>query len=131
MQGINVDVKVPQIMRCVLCHPTSSTPTVFEGQSSTVSQPTTRSKKGILNYNFTHGSVSMMKHVMKEHVVDMERYKEVVAAIDAEGKKHKCNKRKQVNPSAITEYYGSTSPYGKNDVAQQRFLEDLVLYIAK
>ena len=36
-----------------------------------------------------------------------------------------------MNPSAITDYYGRTSPYGKNDVAQQRFLEDLVLYIAK
>ena len=36
-----------------------------------------------------------------------------------------------MNLSAITEYYGSTSPYGKNDVAQQRFLGDLVLYIAK
>ena len=39
--------------------------------------------------------------------------------------------KKQVNPKAIIEYYGSTSPYGKNDVAHQRFLEDLVLYIAK
>jgi hypothetical protein len=79
LQGIKVDVKVPQTMRCVLCHPTSSTPTVSEGQSSTVSQPTTRSRKDILNYNPAHGSTSMMKHVMNEHAADMERYKEVVA----------------------------------------------------
>ena len=60
----------------------------------------------------------MMKHVMNDHVADMERYKEVVVATDAKGKNQKCKKRKQVNPSAIIEYYGSTSPYGKNDVAQ-------------
>ena len=118
-------------MRCVLCHPTSSTPTVFEGQSSTVSQPTTCTRKGILNNNLAHESTSMMKHVMNDHIADMKRYKEVVAATDAKGKKQKCKKKKQVNPSAITKYYDSTSSYGKNDVAQQRFLEDLVLYIAK
>ena len=73
----------------------------------------------------------MMKHVMNDHTVDMERYKEVVATTNAKGKKHKCKKRKQLNPSVKTEYYGSSNPYGKNVVAQQRFLEDLVLYIVE
>ena len=44
LQGIKVDVKVPQTMRCVLCRPTSSTSMMSEGQSSIASQPTTRSK---------------------------------------------------------------------------------------
>ena len=70
-----------------MCHPTSSTPTECEGQNSTILEPTTRSKIGILNYNPTHGSTSTMKYVMNDHVVDMERYKKVVAAIDAKEKK--------------------------------------------
>ena len=74
--------------------------------------------KGNLYYNPTHGSIYMMKHVMNEHTTDTERYKEVVAATDAKGKKHKCKKMKQVNQRALTEYYGSTSPYEKSDVAQ-------------
>ena len=86
-----------------MCHPTSSTPIVSEGQSSTVSQPPTCSTKGFLNYNLAHGSTSMMKHVMNDHAADMERYKEVMAATDVEGKKQKCKKIKQMNPSAITE----------------------------
>ena len=45
----------------------------------------------------------MMKHVMNDHAADMERYKEVMAATDVEGKKQKCKKIKQMNPSAITE----------------------------
>ena len=89
LQGIDVDVNVPQTMRCVLCHPTSSTPTVFEGQTSTVSQLTTRSRHGMFNYNLTHGSTSMMKHVMNDHTADMDICKEVVAATDVEEKKTK------------------------------------------
>ena len=57
-----------------------------EGQNSIVLQPTTRSRKGILNYNPTHASTSIMKHVMNEHAADMKRYKEVVVATNAEGK---------------------------------------------
>ena len=36
-----------------------------------------------------------------------------------------------MNRSATIEYYGNTRVYGKNDVVQQRYLEDIVLYIAK
>ena len=88
LQGIKVDVKVPQTMRCVLCHLTSSTPTVYEGHNSNVLQCTICSKKGILNYNPANGSTSMMKYVMNDHATDKERYKDVVAATDADGKKH-------------------------------------------
>ena len=93
LQGIKVDVKVPQTMKCVLCHPTSSTPTLSEGQSFIVSQLTTRSRLGIFNYNPAHGSTSMMKHVMNDHAADVEKYKEVVAPTVLEGKNHKCKKR--------------------------------------
>ena len=70
-----------------MCHPTSSIPNVSEGQSSIVLQPTTFSRKRILDYNPTHGHNSMMKHVMNDHAVDMERYKEVVTATDVQEKK--------------------------------------------
>ena len=36
-----------------------------------------------------------------------------------------------MNHSVIIEYYDNTSLYGNNDVVQQRYLEDLVFYIAK
>ena len=59
-----------------------------EVQSSTVLQPTNRSMKAILNYNLAHGSTSMIKHVMNNNTVDMERYEEVVATTDVKGKKN-------------------------------------------
>ena len=96
-----------------MCHPSSSTPIVSEGQNSTVSQPTTRSRIGILNYNPTHGSTSVTKYVMNDHVVDVERYKKVVAAIDAKEKKYEYKKRKHVNPSATIEYYGRLALMGR------------------
>ena len=70
-------------MRCILCHPTSSALDVSGGQSSTISQRTTHSRKGILKYNLVRGSTSMMKHVTNDHTANMERYKEVVATTNS------------------------------------------------
>ena len=89
LQGMEVDVKVPQTMRCVLCLPTSSTLIVSKRQSSISLQPITRSRKGILNYNLAYGSTFRMKHVMNDHVANMERYKEVVATTNAPKKPKK------------------------------------------
>ncbi len=40
----------------------------------------------IFNYDPANGSTSMMKYVMNDHATDKERYKDVVAATDTDGK---------------------------------------------
>lgn len=109
LQGMEVNVKVPQTMRFVLCHPTSSTLIVSKRQSSISLQPITRSRKGILSYNLAYGSTFRMKHIMNNHIADMKKYKEIVATINAQ----------------------KTTTKTQAHEAQQRFLKDLALYIAK
>lgn len=49
-----VDVQAMQVMRFVMCHSIDN---------STSSHNSTKSRKGILSYNFEHGIISMKKHV--------------------------------------------------------------------
>jgi hypothetical protein len=55
-----------QTMQCMICHPSSL--------SSPGSSRTTRSKKGIVNYNHNHGSTSLKKHVDTSQSHTYERY---------------------------------------------------------
>ena len=55
-----VDMREAQKLRCWVCHPT-------EAESSNSSGRGTRSRKGILQYNPTHGITSMKTHVENEH----------------------------------------------------------------
>jgi len=40
-------------------------------------------------------------------------------------------KQKTIPPFQVTNFFNNQQPYNKFDLAQQTFLEDLVLYIAK
>ena len=64
--GGRVDASIVQTMRCVICHPTSV--------SSPSSSRTTRSRKGVVNYNHNHGSTSLKKHVDTAHSELYDRY---------------------------------------------------------
>ena len=119
-----VDVRETQRLRCWVCHPT-------EAESSNSSGRGTRSRKGILQYNPAHGITSMKTHVENEHAEELARYVRESKAEEGDTARQKTKKRKGAPPSSITAYFGNTKPYAKNDVQQQRFLEDLVLFIAK
>ncbi len=47
------------------------------------------------------------------------------------GSRQKCKKKKTITPLAIIDFFGGGTGYKKNDHAQLKFIEDLVLYIAK
>ena len=123
-EDMNVDVRKTQKLRCWVCHPT-------EAESSNSSGRGTRSRKGILQYNPAHGITSMKTHVENEHAEEFARYVRESKADEGETARQKTKKRKGAPPSSITAYFGNTKPYAKNDVQQQRFIEDLVLFIAK
>ena len=119
-----VDVTETQKLRCWVCHPT-------EAESSNSSGRGTRSRKGILQYNPAHGITSMKTHVENEHAEELARYVRESKAEEGDTARQKTKKRKGAPPSSITAYFENTKPYAKNDVQQQHFLEDLVLFIAK
>ena len=73
----------------------------------------------------------MKTHVKNEHAEELARYKRESKVDEGETARQKSKKRKGAPPSSITTYFGNTKPYAKNDVQQQRFIEDLVLFIAK
>ncbi len=62
---------------------------------------------------------------MKKWNVNVEANKNL------EGVHQACKKKTCPSPSSITNVFGYTKPYHKNDNFQQAFLEDLTLYIAK
>ena len=123
-EDMNVDVRETQKLRCWVCHPT-------EAELSNSSERGTRSRKGILQYNPAHGITSMKTHVENEHAEEFSRYVRESKVDEGDTARQKSKKRKGAPPSSITAYFGNTKPYAKNDVQQQRFIEDLVLFIAK
>ncbi|KAJ7552447.1 hypothetical protein O6H91_06G055400 [Diphasiastrum complanatum] len=113
-----VDLKNPQQMRCVICH-------LDTKQLS--AHNTSQSRKGK-----EHGTTAMKKHVSSEHAEVLSKYKAQKDSIcPKEDARHPTKKRNLPSSSAITSFYGSSTPYKKEDDQQQCFLEDLVLYIVK
>ena len=88
---------------------------------------------GILKYTAEHGLSSMKKHVERDHQQEFVRYSKHAKEIEdaARDERQKGKKRKSLPPSSITEFFSSAQPYKKCDTMQIRFIEDLVLLIAK
>lgn len=75
----------------------------------------------------------MKKHLGQGHAIVFNKYKAARKSRETgelEGRSL-AKKRKQLTPLAITGFFGSANPYKKGDPAEERFLEDLVLHIAK
>jgi hypothetical protein len=70
----------------------------------------------------------MKTYIENEHAEELARYKRESKADEGETARQKSKKHKGAPPSSITAYFGNTKPYVKNDVQQQRFIEDLVLF---
>ncbi|KAG0596930.1 hypothetical protein M758_UG296700 [Ceratodon purpureus] len=104
-------------MRCVICHPTSvSSPSLSR---------TTRSRKGVVNYNHSHGSTSLKKHVDTAHSELYERYVKEMAEKQAletpTSARTKNKKRKSIQASQIVDFFGSKEAYRKLDLPQVNF----------
>ena len=82
-----VDVRETQKLRCWVCLPT-------EAESSNSSGRGTRSRKGILQYNPTHGFTSMKTHVENEHGQELARYVRESATEEGDTGRQKTKKRK-------------------------------------
>jgi hypothetical protein len=126
----NLDTSKPQMLRCVVCHPSHAA-----SSTSHTAPPSknTRNRVGILKYTAEHGISSMKKHVERDHQQEFVRYSKHVKEIEdaARDERQKGKKRKSLPPSSITEFFSSARPYKKCDTMQIRFIEDLVLLIAK
>lgn len=66
-----------------------------------------------------------------EHVEVLSKYKADMQSREMAEGRRPSKKRKIITQYAITNCFGSKNPYKKEDMSQQRFLEDLVLYLAK
>ena len=86
---------------------------------------------GILRYNPSHNSTSMLKHLQNEHKANLERYKIALTKTGEDNKMQKFKKCKSIEPSSITEFFDYGTAYLKTDLPQLKLLEDLVLFVAK
>lgn len=114
----------PQQMRCAICHP---------AQQEHRPNSATRVRKGVVTYNKQHGTTSMKKHVAQEHGEIFTKYKATRkpnVLTRAEGQQPR-RMKKDPSPSLLTDFISNQSSGKKADPAQERLLEDLVLYVAK
>ena len=75
--------------------------------------------------------MSMKTHVENEHAEELARYKHKSKADKGETTRQMSKKPKGVPLSSTTASFSNTKPYAKNDVQQQRSIENLVMFIAK
>jgi hypothetical protein len=75
----------------------------------------------------------MKKHVTSEHGDAWARWKNVnLNLVVEDGQcREKSKHRFVVGYGAITDHFGSTTPYIKEDLGQKKFMEDLLLFVAK
>jgi hypothetical protein len=114
----------PQQMRCAICHP---------AQQEHRPNSATRVRKGVVTYNKQHGTTSMKKHVAQEHGDIFTKYKATRkpnVLTRSEGP-HPRRMKKDASPSLLTDFMSNQGSGKKSDPAQERLLEDLVLYVAK
>ncbi len=107
-------------MRCIFCHPTALN-VDFNGKN-----------KGLVSYNTQYGTSVLKKHVTNKHVEEYRRWGLFVVEKSKHGGDQKqIGKKWKRIPPQITNFLGNQRLHNKFDAAQQTFLEDLVLYIAK
>lgn len=114
----------PQQMRCAICHP---------AQQEHRPNSATRVRKGVVTYNKQHGTTSMKKHVAQEHGDIFTKYRNtrkpnVMTRAEVQ---HPRRMKKDPSPSLLTDFISHQGSSKKSDPAQERLLEDLVLYVAK
>jgi hypothetical protein len=96
----------------------------------------TKKKKGIIAYNTLYGIGVMKIHVESKHLELLTIFVEEVVVVDniASSQIPRANegcRAMEVVLGVILAFFGSTTPYKKLNKAQQLFLEDLIMLIAK
>jgi hypothetical protein len=78
-------------------------------------QSTTKARKGLLQYNLAHGSVSMKRHPLNEHLEEFAKYKIKSKSFKGGGNRGRsaCKKQKVVYPLAIIDFWGGKGGYQK------------------
>ena len=71
------------------------------------------------------------KHLQNWHEADLECYKDALKEMGEENKKQRSRKWKSVAPSSITKFFGYQTLHQKTNAPQLKFLEELVLFVAK
>ncbi|KAG0584835.1 hypothetical protein M758_3G242300 [Ceratodon purpureus] len=118
-----VDLVKPQLMRCIVCHPS---------RRETMGLRSTRCRKGVVLYNKEHGTSAMKRHVHAEHPQSFSRYKALRTSAEPSfiTPRQPTKKRSGSLPGSVVNIYSGSNPQ-KEDEQQQQFLEDLALYVLK
>lgn len=118
-----VDLVKPQLMRCIVCHPS---------RRETMGLRSTRCRKGVVLYNKEHGTSAMKRHVHAEHPQAFNRYKALRSSSEPSliTPRQPSKKRSGSFPGSLAYVYGGSNPQ-KEDEQHQQFLEDLALYTVK
>jgi hypothetical protein len=93
---------------------------------------TTKRRKGMISYNQQHGTISMKRYILGEHLATWRKWKSVNGGFDSKDLHQEKSKKKSIiGYGAITNHFGNGNLYKKNDAQQQKFMEDVMLFVAK
>ncbi len=74
----------------------------------------------------------MKNHILDEHPIAQCKWKNVNLAFDSkELHQEKLKKRSIISYGVIIDHFGVGNLYKKDDAPQQKFMEDLLLFVAK
>ncbi len=112
-----------QTMHYMICH--------FVCQNSSVDSVAKR-KKGMISYNQQYKITSIKDHILGEHPIVWCRWENVNVTFNLEELHwEKSKKIPIISYGAIINHSGNGNPYKKDDAQQQKFMENLFLFVAK
>jgi hypothetical protein len=89
-------------------------------------------RKGFIKYNKCNGVTPMKTHIDCVHPKLLTtRKKQLTKVIPLDHTQQPTKKRVKVTSNVITNFFGFSNPYKQHDEQQQKFFEDLVLYICE
>jgi hypothetical protein len=120
-----VDIVNPQMLICIICRSEQANDNVLIKSCYII-------RKGLIKYNKCNGVTPMKTHIDCVHPKLLAiRKKQLTKVIPLDHTQQRAKKKVGVTSSAIIEFFGSSNPYKQHDEQQQKFFENLVLYICK
>ncbi len=112
-----------QTMHYMICH--------FVCQNYSVDSVAKR-KKGMISYNQQYKITSIKEHILGEHPIVWCRWENVNVTFNLEELHwEKSKKISIICYGAIINHFGNGNPYKKDDAQQQKFMDNLFLFVAK
>jgi hypothetical protein len=97
----------PQVMRCIICHPTP------------VNVDSNRKNKRLVSYNTRYGTSALKKHVIDKHVKEYRRWGLFMVQKSKDGgDQRQATKKRKTIPPQIINFFNNQRPYNKFDHAQ-------------